>query len=104
MRTTKQKHKARAKTQEKRSAVRKKKRVCSVYGTFCKEHGFVHGAEAEELRAGLEGLMFARGERTREHGYAVNVVDLQELLDGVDARDSLAFREATDTKKGARTE
>lgn len=32
-------------------------------------------------------------ERTQNYGYAVNVVDLQQLLDEVDARDSLAYLE-----------
>ena len=33
---------------------------CPVYKAFCSEHGFAHGAEAEDLRKGIEGLLFAR--------------------------------------------
>lgn len=59
---------------------------CHVLATHCKEHGYVHGAEAEELRAGVERLL--EGER------GSFAYELQELLDNVDARDSLAFLDA----------
>jgi hypothetical protein len=57
-----------------------------VMGKPCKEHdGVVHGAEAEELRAGLEKLV-AEGFVTERA--------VTSLLDSIDARDSLAFLEA----------
>lgn len=61
---------------------------CPVYKVFCPEHNFVHGAEAEELRKGVEKLL--------TDGADVSFIDLQRLLDRVDARDSLAFLEAQD--------
>lgn len=53
-------------------------RRCPVHG------GEIHGGEAEELRAGLEGLMKEGNVTSR---------GVQRLLDRVDARDSLAHLE-----------
>lgn len=60
----------------------------------CPVHGDeVHGAEAEELRAGLERIL-------DDHDFTVDgedaCSDLRGLLDEVDARDSLAFKERTE--------
>jgi hypothetical protein len=65
-------------------------RTCLVYDTPCVKHGFFHGAEANELREGIERLLAreSTGKELRR--------DLQELLDRVDARDSLARLEAQD--------
>ncbi len=53
-------------------------------GEPCALHGFIHGAEADELREELEKLV-ARGKvRTR---------DVRRVLDRVDARDSVAWAE-----------
>jgi hypothetical protein len=57
-------------------------RRCPIRGE-CPRHGFVHGAEAEELRSGIEKLL--------ERGCLNYPMRLRELLDRVDARDSLAF-------------
>ena len=57
---------------------------CSVHG------GAIHGGEAEELRAGIEAIL-SSDVPIDEWRH-----ELQRLLDRVDARDSLAFREATD--------
>lgn len=62
------------------------RRGCDVYSEPCPKHGFIHGAEAEELREGIEKL-------TKIHG-DVPVWQLERLLDQVDARDSLAYVEA----------
>ena len=64
-------------------------RGCQVYKEECKEHGFVHGAEAEELRKGLEALI-------EDHPDRRWTDKVQNLLDRVDARDSLAYLEAQD--------
>jgi hypothetical protein len=69
---------------------------CTVYAKYCREHNFVHGAEAEELRQGVEKLIAAASE-TRK----VSVTSLRRLLDRVDARDSLAFREAFEAEVAA---
>jgi len=61
---------------------------CPIRAAGCPEHGFVHGGEAEELRAGLEELLERNG-LTRDA--------VERLLDRVDARDSLALLEAADT-------
>ena len=60
--------------------------ACTVYGKVCPEHGFIHGAEAEELRKGIE-LILRRP--ALPHRLA-----LIELLDRTNARDSLAYLEA----------
>lgn len=67
---------------------------CLVYKTPCLDHGFIHGAEAEELREGLEAMISAGDGATTE--------DLQQLLESVDARDSVAYREATRRQKAGR--
>jgi hypothetical protein len=60
-----------------------------VVGVPCKRHfGATHGREAEELRKGIEKILASDLD---DFPYA-----LRALLDEVDARDSLAFREATD--------
>jgi hypothetical protein len=66
--------------------------ACPVRGVACADHGFVHGEEAEELRAGIERLA---SEHRGGAGKRVTALcdDLLDLLDEVDARDSLAFRE-----------
>jgi hypothetical protein len=56
-----------------------------VIGEYCSRHQFIHGAEAEELRQRIEKLMRVDTE-TQHHA-------LQDVLDEVDARDSLAFVE-----------
>jgi len=71
-----------------------------VVGFPCDRHGgAVHGQEAEELRAGVEQILGNTEDVSAE--YAEDVLRkmrkaLTFLLDHVDARDSLAFREATD--------
>jgi hypothetical protein len=56
-----------------------------VIGAHCAEHGFIHGAEAEELRSKIEKAL----PDIRRDDRAV----LQRVLDDVDARDSLAWLE-----------
>lgn len=77
---------------------------CTVYRQYCMTHDFVHGAEAEELRSGIEKLIEKSSEEYFEHGVEepmVSVTALQRLLDRVNARDSLAWLEAEDkTRKG----
>lgn len=54
---------------------------------FCLVHNFTHGKEAEELRVGIQEIV-----DTCE--YYDNILDrLQDLLDSVDARDSLGYLE-----------
>jgi hypothetical protein len=62
-----------------------RERAC-VFGEFCSYHGFVHGAEAEELREKLEKFVGASTNGGRRQ--------VQRILDEVDARDSLAYVEA----------
>ena len=76
------------------------KRSCLVYSTPCVEHGFFHGAEANELREGIEEILKHKGT-----GAEVRA-DLVSLLDRVDARDSLARLEAQvppGTRRSGRT-
>lgn len=66
-----------------------------VIGKLCAEHQFVHGAEAEQLRAKAEEFIARLNSAEAREGIDSQVVadDLQDLLDSVDARDSLAFVE-----------
>lgn len=73
---------------------------CCVVGVCCDRHGgAIHGQEAEELRAGVEHILSNTSDV--EDDAAPDVLramrkSLVFLLDRIDARDSLAFREATD--------
>lgn len=74
-----------------------------VVGRACDRHeGAVHGQEAEELRAGVEQILRNTADVSFLYeGDALEVVRSMRkalifLLDRIDARDSLAFREATD--------
>ena len=67
---------------------------CTVYEGFCIKHGFRHGAEAEELREGLEKLIV-------KYRKKVPVQVLERLLKTVDARDSVAYLEHKRTQEGA---
>lgn len=62
---------------------------CPVANVPCAVHGYIHGKEAEELRTSIEQLLAENEDRVSRH-------DLWDLLDNVDARDSLAFVEAKD--------
>lgn len=63
---------------------------CPLRGVPCPDHGFVHGAEAEELRKGIEQVLLDH----RDDTYVCNTFgSLRGLLERVDARDSLAFCE-----------
>lgn len=70
--------------------------TCAIDGKPCKDHaGVVHGAEAEELRSGIERI------RARNYDDVGELSDaLLRLLDSVDARDSLALLEAVDARNG----
>lgn len=72
---------------------------CSITG-YCHSHGFYHGQEAEELRAGVEEALRGYGAANEgddpydlAHDHNELVRTLTELLDATDARDSLAFGE-----------
>lgn len=73
---------------------------CPVYKEPCHEHGFQHGAEAEELRAGIEEVVKYMGRDDIDTDDLLGVKGrLQRLLDRVDARDSLAYLEAKDQEE-----
>jgi len=81
--------------------MRTRTQACEI-GRWCNAHAVVHGGEAEELRRGIEKLI--EHDLVGRHAQRA----LQQLLDDVDARDSLAFIEApakpcsATTKKGHR--
>ena len=71
-----------------------------VVGLPCERHsGAIHGQEAEELRAGVEQIL-KNTDDVRDDEAAFVLAEQRKalifLLDHIDARDSLAFREATD--------
>ena len=74
-------------------------------GLPCEEHGgVVHGQEAEELRAGVERIIRSTSEVPEDAAaFALETLrrSLIFLLDVIDARDSLAFREMTDPPEDA---
>ena len=61
-----------------------------VIGEYCSRHGFIHGAEAEELRKACEQLV---AEPLAVVGVWRN--KLSDILRRIDARDSLAYVEAS---------
>jgi len=63
--------------------------LCAV-GRYCPRHNFVHGAEAEELRSKFEALAEEFGD---VEGCGALARAMKRVLDGVDARDSLAWSE-----------
>jgi hypothetical protein len=68
-----------------------------IVGVSCDRHGgAVHGHEAEELRKGIERI-FLEYDDVMHQPDEVNDMRaaLRRLLDEIDARDSLAFLEAT---------
>ncbi len=71
---------------------------CAYQGKKCPEHLVVHGAEAEELRAGIEKLLAKPGPATVRQWR----LDLIDLLDTTDARDSLAYVEALQARRRAK--
>ncbi len=78
-----------------------------VVGLPCEKHGgAVHGQEAEELRAGVEQIL--RNTSDVDDDAAPDVLRAQRkalifLLDCIDARDSLTFREVADPPTAADT-
>ena len=69
--------------------------------TRCTVHNdSIHGAEAEELRRGLEDIL--KNEVDEGLAVGVTVGTIQDLLDRVDARDSLAFLERAERRAVAR--
>jgi len=60
-------------------------------GLLCPDHGFVHGAEAEELRERLEAVVRLGKDAASEPDDVERWAE--RILGEVDARDSLAFRE-----------
>jgi len=74
-----------------------KDRRCLMRTRKCPVHGFVHGKEAEELRVGIEKII----EDASMYGPVSDLLDdLRTMIDGVDARDSLAFLEGHPRKAG----
>jgi hypothetical protein len=76
-----------------------------VVGLPCALHGDgIHGQEAEELRSGVE-LILKNTDDVRDDEAAFVLAEQRKalifLLDRIDARDSLAFREATDRPEAA---
>jgi hypothetical protein len=55
-----------------------------VIGEYCTLHGFIHGAEAEELRERFEKALADAGQHLLRN-------TVRRILDDVDARDSAAF-------------
>jgi len=83
--------------------VRARRSACEM-GRPCREHDCVHGAEAEELRAEIE--KYLAEELPTELDVRGVERSLQRILDRVNARDSLAYLEATnaDGANGETTE
>ena len=69
------------------------KKTCSLPLVSCPTHGYIHGAEAEELRSEIEKLIAGVPQD-------ICAEALQALLDRVDARDSCAFAEAFGFARG----
>lgn len=74
-----------------------------VFGVFCRRHGFIHGAEAEELRQRVETILDQVDHEGDDAGEELDRA-LRIMLDEVDARDSLAWIEAKDATSESRDE
>lgn len=61
-----------------------------IIGDYCQIHGFIHGAESEELRAALEKLIA----EAKDQRSSLSRGDVTDLLNRIDARDSLAYLDA----------
>lgn len=71
------------------------------FGKYCDRHNFVHGAEAKELREKLQDILADLDNAVDEDSVSSlqsfpdeMLSRLEEMLEDVDARDSLAFDEA----------
>lgn len=79
-----------------------------VMGHACSRHRGVHGGEAEELRSGLEKILEEYGPMSADSWMRTSAGvpyeelrrALRQLLDEVDARDSLSFLEVAADKRG----
>lgn len=67
---------------------------CTIREFGCAVHGFIHGAEAEELREGIQKIIVHYEDAAYENDSDLMLDDLRKLLERVDARDSVAFLEA----------
>lgn len=75
---------------------------CRLFDDYCIEHEFTHGAEATELREGIEQILRdLPGLDQANESFTVPIGYLQRLLDRIDARDSLAYAEHLEKEKSA---
>ena len=81
---------------EGRTRVYPPKSKCYMLDQGCPVHGYIHGKEAEELREGLKKLLDTASGDADEMGVPVH--ELEDMLDRIDARDSVAWLEASKKK------
>lgn len=81
---------------EGRTRVYPPKSRCYMLDQGCPVHGYIHGKEAEELREGLKKLIELAQDDADEMGVPVHAIE--DMLDRVDARDSVAWLEASKKK------
>lgn len=81
------------------SAPAEVKQSC-VLGEYCRRHGFIHGAEAEELRERVETILDQVDHEESDAGDELDRA-LRIMLQEIDARDSLAYRESVDDMSAA---
>ena len=63
-----------------------------IIGKYCSFHDFVHGAEAEEIRSKLiELISKLRSYSFDREDQFVHYSHLEDLLNSIDARDSVAY-------------
>jgi len=73
--------------------------TCRINGRKCPECGIVHGREAEELRCAFEAVIQEWGARFDPLDPRDAAERIQKILDDTDARDALAYVEATVRKR-----
>lgn len=68
---------------------------CLVHKQYCNDHDAYHGQEAYELRKGIEALISRAtdGLYVDDPDVGVSVLDLEELLENIDIRDSQSYEE-----------
>lgn len=74
---------------------------CRINGKRCPECEYVHGREAEELRRAVEKYIADLAADTEYEGGIIQW-DLRRILDKVDARDALAYVNASGKRSRTR--
>lgn len=82
---------------------KKYKQDCRINGQRCPECEYVHGREAEELRRAIEKLIAEYQDENELLNPRIVADRLQNRLDSIDARDALAYLNASGKRSHRRS-